>query len=82
MIQIPFLIGAAIGAGITLYLKRSDKEQTLVSAITDSVRSGADAVSDAATTTVDTVKSTVETIKEKNADKKVAREKIANDDAK
>ena len=63
-------------------LFRSDKEQTIVSTITDSVKSGAEVVSEAATTTVDTVKSTVETIKEKNADKKVAREKIANDDAK
>jgi phage-related protein len=80
MIQIPFLIGAAIGAGVTLYLKRSDKAQSIVGTLTDGVKNGAEAVSGAATTTVDTVKSTVETIKEKTADKKAAREKIANDD--
>ena len=78
MIQIPFLVGAAIGAGVTLYMKRTNKEESIVGTITDSVKTGVNAVSDVATTTVDTVKSTVETVKEKNAAKKVAR-KVSSD---
>ncbi|WP_324172918.1 hypothetical protein [Sulfurimonas sp.] len=71
--MIPYLIGAAIGAGVTLYIKRKNKEKTFVSVVTDSVKSGAEAVNEVAITTVDTVKSTVETIKEKNQEKKDAR---------
>lgn len=74
MIQIPFIIGAAIGAGATLYLKRKNREKNIVSTISEGVKSGVSTVSDAATTTVDTIKSTVETVKEKNAEKKLARE--------
>ncbi len=61
MIQIPFLIGAAIGAGATLYMKRQDREKGLISSITDSVKSGVDTLRGAAITTVDTVQSTAET---------------------
>lgn len=74
MIQLPFLVGAAVGAGITLYLKRKNQDKGLVSTISDGVTAGAEKVSEVATTTVDTVKSTVETVKEKNAEKKAARE--------
>lgn len=63
--MIPYLIGAAIGAGVTLYVKRKDKEKTLLNVVRDGAKEGAEIVSNAATTTVNTLKSTVETIKEK-----------------
>ena len=73
MIQIPFLIGAAIGTGITLYMKRKDKEKTLFNTVSDGVKSSVSVVSGAAIVVADTAKSTVETIKEKNAAKEEAR---------
>lgn len=75
MIQLPFILGAAIGAGATLYMKRKNKKQGLIGAVSDGVKAGADSIKDAAVTTVDTVKSTVETVKEKNAAKKATRTK-------
>lgn len=74
MIPIPFILGAALGAGTMMYLKRKNKEVGIIDTVKEGVQSGAEAVGKAAATASDTVKSTVETIKEKNEEKRIARE--------
>lgn len=74
MIPIPFIIGAAIGSGATLYFKRKNKEKTILTTLNDSMKLGTKTVSEAVVTGIDTVKSTVEVVKEKNQEKKEFRE--------
>lgn len=74
MIPIPFMIGAALGAGTVMYLKRKNKETGILDTVKQSANNGAEAISEAAAAVSDTVKSTVETIQEKNEKKHIARE--------
>jgi len=71
MFPIPFLVGAALGAGTVWYLKRRNKEASVFENLSEDFKN----VSEAAHNAKDAVEATVETIAEKTKAKRTARTK-------
>ena len=67
---LPFIVGAAVGAGAAAFLTRKSTKRTLIK--------GAKAISDTFHSGADTIKATAECVKEKTETKKSSTGSVAN----